>query len=218
MSEQWAIFLCDLAGNMAEPWLGDGYNCLLVDPQHKTSSRDGQLEKFAGTILDASPRISDLLRSERVVFVAGFPPCTDVAVSGARWFEAKRAKDKYFQTRAALVAEQCRMVGMLAGCPWMFENPVSVFSAIFGKPDHIFHPHQFTGLEPSDNYTKATCLWTGGGFVMPEANKDYSLGRPDNRIHAAPPSDDLANFRSATPKGFARAVFLANNPGRGKTQ
>jgi hypothetical protein len=47
---------------------------------------------------------------------------------------------------------------------------------------------------------------------MPAKNRDDSLGAPDNRIHAAPPGPDRANFRSATPRGFAIAVFNANRP------
>ena len=42
--------------------------------------------------------------------------------------------------------------------------------------------------------------------------RDLSLGDPDDRIHKAPPGDDRANFRSATPEGFSKAVFLANAP------
>jgi hypothetical protein len=148
----------------------------------------------------------------RVVLVAGFPPCTDVAVSGSRWFAAKGAKDKHFQTRAALVAEQCRMVGMACGCPWLFENPVSVFSSIFGKPDHVFHPHQYTQLCAEDNYTKTTCLWTGGGFRMPAPCPDLTLGPPDDRIHKCPPSEERANIRSASPRGFCEALYEANAP------
>ena len=56
------------------------------------------------------PYIRDALMSG-VVFVAGFPPCTDVAVSGTRWWADKMSKDRYFQAKAALVAEQCRMMG-----------------------------------------------------------------------------------------------------------
>lgn len=46
---------------------------------------------------------------------------------------------------------------------------------------------------------------------MPEPFK-ADIGEPDDRIHKAPPGPDRANFRSATPKGFAEAVFLANAP------
>lgn len=49
---------------------------------------------------------------------------------------------------------------------------------------------------------------------MPTPFRDNSLGAPDNRIHMAPPGDERANFRSATPRGFARAVYEANRPDR----
>lgn len=212
-----AIFLCDLTGNMADPWLQAGYDAVLVDPQHSgyscvRHSGGGTLEKLPVTVLEAAMRIGEILRNRRVVFVAGFPPCTDVAVSGARWFEDKAKADKHFQTKAALVAEQCRMIGALSGAPWMFENPISVFSSIFGKPDYTFHPWHFSALCADDNYTKATCLWAGGGFVMPERQSDAWLGAPDDRIHKAAPGADRANFRSATPMGFALAVYEANAP------
>lgn len=46
---------------------------------------------------------------------------------------------------------------------------------------------------------------------MPDPAIDHTLGEPDDRIHKAPPSDERANFRSATPMGFAKAVFAANH-------
>ena len=206
------ISLCDLTGAMVAPWVEAGYDAVLVDPQHGKYSNDGRIERLPCTVLEAACRLGEIIRGRRVVFVAGFPPCTDVAVSGARWFAAKADADKHFQTKAALVAEQCRMVGQISGAPWFFENPVSVFSSIFGAPDYTFHPHEFTGYCADDNYTKQTCLWTGGGFVMPDEFKAIDLGEPDNRIHAAPHGPERANFRSATPKGFAQAVFEANAP------
>lgn len=206
-----AIFLCNLTLNMAEPWLEAGCTVVLVDPQHPAGvTVSDRIVRIGATIEEAGGVLGGYLRSGRVVFVAGFPPCTDVAVSGARWWEEKRLKDPYFQAKAARVAEQCRTIGDLSGAPWMFENPVSAFSKIFGAPQHSFHPHHFTGWEPADNYTKKTCLWTGGGFVMPKPFQDPELGEPDNRIHFASPGEERANFRSATPRGFARAVFEAN--------
>lgn len=212
MSNGTVILLCNLTMSMAQPWLDAGYRVVLVDPQHPATSIDGMVERIAGTILEAMPRLSEIIRTERVVFVFGFPPCTDVAVSGARWFEEKRKVDPHFQAKAALVAEQCRMVGLTAGCPWGFENPVSAFSSIFGRPQYTFSPDDYTGYCADDNYTKKTCLWTGGGFVMPTTFRDNSLGAPDDRIHKAPPGPERANFRSATPRGFAMAVFAANRP------
>ena len=204
------ISLCDLTGNMVKPWVEAGFDALLVDPQHVTTRTEGAVTKFAGTVEDAMPAISDLVQRGDVAMVFGFPPCTDMAVSGARWFEAKRAADKMFQAKAVMVAEQCRTIGRLSGAPWLVENPVSVLSSAFGKPQHTFHPADYTAYEAGDNYTKNTCLWVGGGLVMPQPAKDNTLGPADNRIHMAPPGPDRANFRSATPMGFARALFHAN--------
>jgi hypothetical protein len=204
------ISLCDLTGNMTEPWVEAGYGAVLVDPQHGHTRNDGPVRKVAATVEQAMPELGDLVRSGAVAAVFAFPPCTDMAVSGARWFAAKRAADPMFQAKAAAVAEQCRTIGRLSGALWFVENPVSVLSRVFGKPSHIFDPCDYTAWDPADNYTKRTCLWVGGGFVMPQPARDSSLGAPDDRIHKAPPGPDRENFRSATPLGFARAVFDAN--------
>jgi hypothetical protein len=205
------ISLCDLTGNMVKPWVEAGYNAVLVDPQHVTTRIEGPITKFAGTVEDVMEYAGHLIRSGDVAMVFGFPPCTDMAVSGARWFKDKHAKDPLFQAKAVMVAEQCRTIGRISGAPYMVENPVSVLASAFGKPQHSFHPADYTAYEPADNYTKKTCLWAGGGFMMPAPYKDESLGAPDNRIHFASPGPERANFRSATPMGFARAVFEANH-------
>jgi hypothetical protein len=142
--------------------------------------------------------------------VFGFPPCTELAGSGARWWAGKREADFMFQAKAVALAEQCRTIGRLSGAPWFVENPVGALSRVFGKPSHTFDPYDYTAWEPADNYSKRTCLWVGGGFVMPQPARDASLGPPDDRIHKAPPGPERENFRSATPLGFARAVFDAN--------
>lgn len=139
-----------------------------------------------------------------------FPPCTNTAVSGARWF-----KDKGLDglLEALTILNACKKILESTGAPWMIENPVSTFSTYWRKPDHIFHPWQYTYWCADDHYTKKTCLWVGDGFVMPGPLVKHDFdGPPDDRIHKAAPSPERAGFRSATPKGFARAVFLANAP------
>jgi hypothetical protein len=206
------VSLCDLTGKMVEPWVRAGYRAVLVDPQHPAGiSTDGPVTRV-GHVID-HPETWRVLRDlDRVVFVAGFPPCTDLAVSGARWFALKAGADPAFQFKAMHVVWQCHAIAQMLGAPWFIENPVSRISSFWRKPNHAFSPHQFTGFEPGDNYTKKTCLWTGGGFVMPPEFKGEGLGDPDDRIHKAAPGPDRANFRSATPMGFARAVFEANAP------
>jgi hypothetical protein len=216
MRDRVVVSLCDLTGNFTRPWQEAGYKVILVDPQHgrdsSLSPRDGRgaIAKWATTVERSLRLLGPLMREGRIAFVAAFPPCTDMAVSGARWFKDKHAADPLFQAKAVAVAEQCRTIGRLSGAPWFVENPVSILSSVFGKPDHTFDPYQFTGYEPADNYRKKTCLWAGGGFRMPPPLRDESLGDPDDRIHKAAPGPDRANFRSATPMGFARAVFASN--------
>lgn len=102
----------------------------------------------------------------------------------------------------------------------MIENPVGVLSSIphIGKPNFYFDPWQYTGYAggENDNYTKKTCLWTGNGFVMPEPCRNTDIP-PDDRVHKATPGDERSNFRSATPSGFAQAVFEANSVASAQT-
>jgi hypothetical protein len=212
MSRGTVILLCNLTLNMAQPWLDGGYRVVMVDPQHEQTEDDGRIFRIKATVLEALPILRRIARTENVVFGAAFPPCTDMAVSGARWFEHKRNIDPMFQAKAVAVAEQCRMVLEILGVAGFLENPVSVLSRVFGKAKHSFHPHHFTALCRDDNYTKNTQIWPVGDFVMPAPSIDPTLGAPDDRIHKAPPSADRGNIRSATPRGFSMAVYLANAP------
>lgn len=144
---------------------------------------------------------------ERIAFVFAFPPCDHLAVSGARWFKGKglRLLARSIELFAT-AAEFCEWTE----APYGIENPVSNIASHWRKPDHIFHPHHFTRWHREDNYTKTTCLWTGGGFVMPPALIDMDLPKPDDRIHKCPPGPDRHNIRSQTPMGFSLAVFDAN--------
>ena len=203
-----AVFMFDLTGNMARPWADAGYDCLIVDRQHPAG-----LSEFAPNI---TAHGTDMLRwipprkYADPIFAAAFPPCDHLAVSGARWFQGKglQALSDAIELFAR-AAEWCEWLG----CPYMIENPVSTISTYWRQPDYTFHPWQYAGLEPRDGYTKKTCLWAGGGFVMPAPDYPDSL-IPDDRIHKAPPGPERANFRSATPLGFAKAVFAANEPKR----
>lgn len=230
MSRGIVICLCDLTGIMAKPWVDAGYEAILIDPQHQPGVHVEGLITRVGHVID-HPVTWQIIRKAivtgRVVMCFGFPPCTDVAVSGAAHFEAKRKKDFHFQAKAALVAEQCRVIGELSGAPWGFENPVSVFSSIFGGPTHTFSPNEYGGylpendihpefpkyIAPRDAYPKKTCLWTGGGFVMPKAKKvEVSAGYSTQYSQLGGKSERTKNIRSATPRGFSMAVMLSNAP------
>lgn len=105
----------------------------------------------------------------------------------------------------------CYAHAVWSGAPFMIENPVGALSRHMGEPDHIFDPCDYAGYleEPTpEAYTKKTCLWTGNGFVMPEPKRVVPI--LGSKMHLMAPSDDRADERSVTPRGFAEAVFLAN--------
>lgn len=205
-----AVFLFDYTGVAAQPWLDAGYECWIVDIQHPPAYDSGGVTDCGAlkkVHADLSHTWMPPFDRSRIAFVAAWPPCDHLAVSGARWFKGKGLR-KLSDSIAlfATAAEFCEW----SGAPYMIENPVSSISSYWRKPDCTFSPEQFTGFCEEDNYTKKTCLWTGGGFVMPEPFQVPGLPAPDDRIHKCPPGADRKNIRSATPRGFAEAVFRAN--------
>lgn len=205
------VSLFDKTGEMVRPWHEAGRMCLIVDIQHEPGLY--QLEKdgiwHLGIDLRHGFKIPSQLIGKfgRIDFVSAFPPCDHLAVSGSRWFKGKGLRALSLSIELfATAAEFCEA----SWAPYLIENPVSTISTYWRKPDSTFEPWHYTLNEPLDNYYKKTCLWTGGGFRMPLWCIDEELGPPDCRIHVASPGADRKNFRSATPKGFAQAVFESN--------
>lgn len=211
MTQDVAIFLCDRTGVAAEPWATAGYECFCVDVQH--SIRRERVEKVGFGLVHfvwGDARTWRPPGGAKIAFVGAFPPCTHVANSGARDWAIKGGQ----MLRDALETfEACRQAAAWSGAPYFIENPIGLLSSMphIGRPDHTFHPWEFAGYadDPdAEAYTKQTGLWTGNGFVMPAKRRvDPILG---SKMHRLSPSDDRADERSATPQGFARAVFAAN--------
>lgn len=91
-----------------------------------------------------------------------------------------------------------------------FAPSTGTVSTYWRKPDHSFHPYHYAALAEGENYTKKTCLWTGGGFVMPAP---APVGEEPDKTHiwlmkGSGPAK--AQARSVTPLGFMRAVYAAN--------
>ena len=205
------LSLCDLTTTSAIPWAKAGHDVYCVDIQHppgttSTPVGDGHIIRVGADLNTWQPPLG-----QPIAFVAAFPPCTDVAVSGARWF---RAKGLAGLIQALTLVERCRTIAEATDAPWFLENPVSTISTYWRKPDHTFHPYEYGGYPggAGDGYTKKTCLWTGGGFVMPDPDPIPLDPDTHNRIHHASPGPDRSNVRSATPVGFAQAVYQANRP------
>jgi hypothetical protein len=119
------------------------------------------------------------------------PPCTYLAVSGARWFAQRREQQK-----AAL-----GFVAALMNAPVpriALENPIGVISTHIRKPDQIIQPWQFGHGE-----TKATCLWVKG---LPTLRPTDTVEGRAARVHREPPSTERWKNRSRTLSGIAEAM------------
>jgi len=189
----------DKSTNMVKPWVDAGYLCYCVDLQHPKTHQDRNIIKVKADMLDWMPPRAD------IAFAAFFPPCTDVAISGARWF-----KDKGIGAliNALRLFEVSIKIAEWSGAPYIIENPVSTISTYWRKPDYMFDPCDY-----GDPYTKKTCLWTGNGFVMPPKNRVApeivcSQGSWIQKLGGK--SQRTKDLRSATPMGFAKAVFEFN--------
>lgn len=198
------LSLCDRTGVMVQPWREAGYRCMIVDTQHpRGETTDGLLTRVGADVTTWLPPLTEYAAA------FAFPPCTHLAKSGARWW---RDKGLAALIEGLQVVEACRRICEWTGAPWMLENPSGAISSHWRKPDHTFDPCHYGGyLEPpGDAYTKLTCLWAGGGFVMPE--KRPVEPTEGSRMHLVGPGPRRSDIRSVTPEGFARAVFEANGP------
>jgi hypothetical protein len=205
-----AVFLYELSGKTAEPFAQAGWDCYCIDIAHERNWSDGSVHYIKADARAWKPTREIV---ENIKFFAAMPPCDDLAVSGARWFKGKGLRKLSQAIELFAVATEW---AEFFGVPYFIENPRSTISTYWRKPDHSFHPWQYTDWEMSDNYTKTTCLWTGGGFIMPARNEMPDC--VDDRIHKAAPGPGRANFRSQSPLGFIRAVYAANFPSIQQTQ
>jgi site-specific DNA-cytosine methylase len=136
--------------------------------------------------------VTPLLTQEWDMIIA-FPPCTHLAVSGARWFAEKRIDGRQ---QAAI---DFFMLFAGAGCGRVaIENPVGIMSSVWRKPDQIIQPWQFGHGE-----TKATCLWLKGLPLLRPT--DIVTGR-EQRIWRLPPTPERSKLRSKTFTGIAKAM------------
>jgi len=134
--------------------------------------------------------VEDLITDHWDLLIA-HPPCTHLAVSGARWFKDKQAEqvEALDFVRFLLNAS----VNKIA-----LENPVSIISSQIRKPDQVIQPWQFGHGE-----TKATCLWLKN---LPKLQPTNIVEGRDNKVHKMPPSVTRWKDRSRTYEGIATAM------------
>jgi len=235
MSKGIVLSLYDFTGEALKPWAEAGYTCYAFDIQHPV---EGHTTDFWG-LGNIHYRHADLhdqatlnaIHSEfadkPVVFGMAFPVCTDMAVSGAAHFKRKAEANPFFQADA--VGHATAVARMFNGMaiPYFIENPVSVLATKWRKPDYSFHPYEYGGyisddqaehprwpeyIAARDAYPKKTCLWTGGGFKMPWTDPVApEQGHSRQHLKLGGKSQRTKDIRSATPRGFATAVYEFNS-------
>ena len=173
------LVACEYSGSVRDAFIRAGHDAMSCD----LLPTDVPGPHYQGNVLDVIGDGWDLMIAH--------PPCTHLAVSGARWFKEKQKEQ----------AEALDFVRLLLAAPVpsiALENPVSIISSRIRKPDQVIQPWQFGHGE-----TKATCLWL----------KNLPLLKPTNivdgreaRIHRMPPSPDRWKERSKTYVGIAAAM------------
>jgi len=135
--------------------------------------------------------VLDIIREYKWDMMIAHPPCTHLAVSGARYFKLKEIEQiKALQFVRLLMESDIPRIAV--------ENPISVISSKIRKPDQIIQPWQFGHGE-----TKATCLWLKN---LPLLKPTNIVDGRDARIHKMPPSKNRWRERSRTFQGIADAM------------
>lgn len=219
-----AIFLYDLNGVTAGPWLEAGYTCYIVDIQHRKGihqdKKNPRLYRVGADVKGGWLPPRDII--ERCAFFAAFPPCDHVATSGAKHFKGKGLRWLAWSIELFATAAE---LGEFLECPYMIENPRTTISTYWRKPDYKFNPSEYGGylpkddkhprwpdhIAPRDAYPKETWIWGGNGFVMPpkiEVQPELGYSRQFKKLGGK--SLKTKNIRSETPRGFSAAMFQAN--------
>ena len=174
------LIACEYSGRVRDAFIAAGHEALSCDLLPSESPLG---EHYQGDVFDIIADGWDLMIAH--------PPCTHLAVSGARWF-----KDKQEEQKQAL-----DFVSRLMSAPIpkiAIENPISIISTKIRKPDQIIQPWQFGHGE-----TKATCLWLKG---LPLLQSTVIVDGREQRVHRMPPSPDRWKERSRTYAGIAFAM------------
>ena len=186
------LIACEFSGIVREAFKAKGHNvwsCDLLPTEIPGQHYQGYLEDFIGSGTEWD-------------MIIGFPPCTDLAVSGAHRFKEKIADGRQGYAMAFFMMIANRKCPKIA-----IENPVGIMSTKWRKPNQIIQPFWFGHPE-----SKKTCLWLKG---LPKLNATNILQLPgrgywDNQTPSGQnklgPSPDRAKNRSRTYQGIADAM------------
>ena len=178
------LVACEFSGTVRDAFAARGHNAWSCDISPSTSRKsDKHFVEDVRKILADSSYKWDLLIAH--------PPCTHLAVSGARWFPHKIEE----QADAITFVKELWAAPIVKKC---FENPVSVLSTRWKKPTQIIQPYQFGHCE-----SKRTCLWLDGLPPLTPTKIVQSMGSLTQMLQPGP---DRSNDRSVTYYGIAKAM------------
>lgn len=173
------LVACEFSGRVRDAFLAKGHDAMSCD----FLPTEAEGPHYQGDVMEIIDDGWDLILAH--------PPCTHLAVSGARWWKDKRQEqaDALMFVRMLMAAHSDRIA---------IENPIGAISTAIRRPDQIIHPWQFGHGE-----TKATCLWLKGLKKLKPT--DIVEGR-EARVHRMPPSPNRWKERSRTYQGIAAAM------------
>ena len=186
---------CEYSGRVRQAFRDRGHDAWSCD---LLPSEDGSPYHMIRDVLDVALEgrtWSDDRMGPAVPWDIGIfhPPCTDLAVSGARHFEAKRADGRQQKAIEFFLKLARAPIPRIA-----IENPVCIMSSVWRKPDQTIQPWMFGHGE-----TKATCLWLKG---LPHLVPTNIVQGRYPRVHLMPPGPDRWKERSRTYEGIADAM------------
>ena len=173
------LIACEYSGVVRDAFIYAGHDAMSCDllPTESVGPH------YQGDVLDILDQGWDLMIAH--------PPCTHLAVSGARWF-----KDKKQEQLDALAFVEKLLAAPIKKIA--LENPISIISSKIRRPDQIIQPWQYGHGE-----TKATCLWLKN---LPKLTPTNIVEGREAKVHKMPPSKDRWKLRSLTYQGIADAM------------
>ena len=175
------LIACEFSGRVRDAFIAKGHDAMSCDllPSETPGPH------YQGDVLNILDDGWDLMIAH--------PPCTHLSVSGAKWFAEKRADGRQQKAVVFFMELANANIPKIA-----VENPISIMSTAWRKPDQIIQPWMFGHGE-----TKSTCLWLK---ELPKLQPTNIVQGREQRLHRLPPSPDRWKLRSVTFQGIADAM------------
>lgn len=196
------LIACEYSGRVRQAFRALGHDAWSCDILPSEDGSEFHLKTDVLGVLDGLPwpwqKVGGQTRTEYWPSIPwdlmiAHPPCTHLAVSGARHFEAKRKDGRQQQAIEFFMALASAPIPRIA-----IENPVCIMSGVWREPDQTIQPWMFGHGE-----TKATCLWLKG---LPPLLPTQIVSGRHPRVHLMPPGPDRWKERSRTYEGIAKAM------------